>query len=44
MLLKNGIIRDTAMAELRQENGKVRCSVAYPTGVRISDATQTNSP
>ena len=38
MLLKNGIIRDTAMAELRQENGKVRHSAAYPTGAeRFTD-------
>ena len=29
---ENGIIIDTAMAEKRLENGKVRYSAAYPTG------------
>ena len=29
---ENGIILGTAMAEKRQENGKVRYSAAYPTG------------
>ena len=32
MLPKNGIIHGTAMAETKQENGKVRYSAAYPTG------------
>ena len=34
---RNGIIFGTAMAEKRIENGKVRYSVAYPTGREFGD-------
>ena len=30
--VRNGIIFGAAMAEKKIENGKVRCSAAYPTG------------
>ena len=37
---ENGIIFGTAMAEKRLENGKVRYSAAYPTGVGATDLSR----
>ena len=34
MLRKNGVIFGAAMAEMKLENGKMRCSAVYPTGNR----------
>jgi len=35
--VRNGIIFGAAMADKKQENGKVRYSAAYPTGREFGD-------